>query len=300
MSSYSICIATYKRPLGLRSLLDSLEVQELDPGDSVEILVVDNDPRSSESVVEHFAASSRFDVRYLTQPEQNISVTRNVAVEAAQGDFVWFIDDDEVAISNCLALLASAQREFDADGVFGPVIPEFESPQPRWIADSSVFNRPIHATGNTSTSYRTSNTLVRTSLLKGADGPFDPDFGITGGSDSMLFRQLAREGAYFIDSADAVVYETVTASRSTWEWMTARRRRQGQNFARQTVILNDGALNAEVASMLAKAAVLLVTHGAAALWKFRSEERSSEHRLRLHANIGKFEGVRGVLTERML
>ena len=106
MSLYSVCIATYRRPDGLARLLQSIEDQVIVDDCEVEIVVVDNDPGSAEDVVSQFAANSRFPVRYLTQSEPNISITRNVAVASALGEFIWFIDDDEVASPTCLAQLS--------------------------------------------------------------------------------------------------------------------------------------------------------------------------------------------------
>ncbi len=300
MRSISVCVATYKRLEGLRALLESIENQVLEPGDEVEIIVVDNDPRTSEESVHEFAETSRFTVVYLTQPEQNISLTRNVAVEAATGEYLWFVDDDEVAIPECLSRLIKALEDYDADGVFGPVLPSFEADPPSWMEGSSIFNREIGVTGERSEGNRTSNTLVRASTLSVIPGPFDRDFGISGGSDSMLFRQLAEQGALFIDSADAFVYEAVPANRANWTWMKARSRRQGQNYGRQTVMLSDGVRNKSVAIMLAKATILLVGSAGGAALTWRDRAKRSEFLLRLATNVGKFEGVRGVVTERML
>ncbi|MDW3178136.1 MAG: glycosyltransferase family 2 protein [Acidimicrobiia bacterium] len=298
MPLYSICIATYQRPEGLLDLLESIEAQQLTDDMSVEIIVVDNDPRSSETVVRDFGERSRFPVQYLTQPEQNISLTRNVAVAAASGEFIWFVDDDETAIPECLARLSAALHEFDAAGVFGPVIPVFETEQPEWVEKSSVFNRPIGVTGGKAHGYRTSNTLVRTDALALVEGPFDADFGISGGSDSMLFRELAAKGLRFIDSGDAFVSEVVPSNRATWSWMRTRFRRQGQNYARQTVMLNGGVWTKPVMWMLCKALVQipLTLAGIAISWPNRY--RRSEWQLRMWSNIGKFEGVRGTTSVR--
>ena len=299
MPRYSICIATYKRPEGLSLLLESIEAQELDLDDSVEIIIVDNDPPSAQGLVAEFAAASRFPIRYLTQPEQNISTTRNLAVHEATGDYVWFVDDDEVAIPECLSRLGKAMSDFDADGVFGPVIPQFESKQPEWMESSSLFNRAIGVTGRRSEVYRTSNTLVKRELLLTIPGPFDPNFGISGGSDSLLFRQLANNGAFFIDSSDAIVYEDVPDSRADWYWMKTRMRRQGQNYTRQIVMTNGGVVNTSVAWMLAKAAVQIP--GSVLGWAVSrdSEARKREFQLRLWSNIGKFEGLAGTISVRM-
>jgi succinoglycan biosynthesis protein ExoM len=295
---YSVCIATYQRPTGLLCLLESIEARVLGPDIDLEIIIVDNDPGSSEDLVSTFAATSRFPIRYLTQPEQNISITRNVAVREAAGDFIWFVDDDEVAAPECLSRLASALHEFDADGVFGPVLPEFEGEQPEWIQTSPAFNRPIGVTGVVSQGYRTSNTLVRSEILKESEGPFDPAYGVSGGSDSMLFRTLAREGRHFIDSADAFVVETIPANRANWEWMSGRIRRQGQNYARQTIALSGGALSPPVLSLSGKALIQIVSSASLSLLYWRNQPQRRRWLLRLWSNLGKLEGVGGAVSVR--
>jgi len=57
-TDFSICIATYLRPLGLARLLDSLERLKLPSGLRVETIVVDNDEDgSARSIVESRADS---------------------------------------------------------------------------------------------------------------------------------------------------------------------------------------------------------------------------------------------------
>ena len=298
MPRCTACIATYRRPEGLRRLLNSIEAQELDRSVDLDVIVVDNDPETARAVVEDFEQTGRFPIRYLTQPEPNISVTRNVAVEAATGELLWFVDDDEVASPGCLQRLVDALERFDASGVFGPVLPEFEGDPPEWVRRSSAYNRPIGVTGRTSISYRTSNTLVRADVLGEMEGPFDPDFGVSGGSDSLLFRALAERGHRFIDSGDASVTELVPEARANWSWMRTRFRRQGQNYARQIVVLSGGIANPRVVAMLLKAAIQIPPMlGLAAIRWHRRHDRN-EALLRLWSNVGKYEGVAGVMSAR--
>jgi succinoglycan biosynthesis protein ExoM len=298
VSLYSVCIATYRRPIGLERLLQSIEDQVIVDDSEVEIIVVDNDPGSAKDVVSRFAANSRFPVHYLIQSEPNISITRNLAVASARGEFIWFIDDDEVASRTCLARLSDALVTYDADGVFGPVLPQFEDGTADWIRRSSAFNRPIGVTGTRSFGYRTSNTLVRTDVLLTQDGPFDPAFGITGGSDSMLFRLLAKEGRFFIDSSDAFVTEDVPPDRANWEWMRNRIRRQGQNYGRQVVVLAGSAFSPSVVWMLSKALLQIARTFVLSVLNWRDQNQRSEWLLRLWSNVGKFEGVRGTTSVR--
>lgn len=285
----SACIATYRRPVGLQRLLQSLEQQELAEPISVEIIVVDNDPPSAEAMVSAHAAVSRFSVHYLTQAEPNISLTRNAGVAAASGEFVWFVDDDEVARPDCLQELLWALEAHSADAVFGPVLPDFESAPPAWL--QPLFDRAIHPTGSRSLAYRTGNTLVRRSTLQTVDGPFDPAFGLTGGEDTFFFRQLDNAGFVLIDSAEAIVTETVPAERASWPWLRARMQRQGQNWARQTVTLEGGRLRPGSAVMAGKAIAQVLGWAAAAAWRWRDRTERSRHLLRMWTNVGKLKGM---------
>lgn len=296
MRLVSICIATYQRLSGLSDLLASLEAQDLPVNLDIEILIVDNDPPSAQQLVAAHALRSRFTVHYLTQPEPNISLTRNVAVAAAQGELIWFIDDDEVAEPSCLRLLALALDEHHADVVYGPVVPSFEAPVPDWMRP--LYERQIQATGTPSKAHRTGNTLVRTAALKLVDGPFDAAYGVSGGSDGLLFRQLENGGLRLIESADAVVKEVVPATRSTWKWLRSRTRRQGQNYGRQTVSLEGGVWTTGTGSMLLRAVVQVIMWSGAAAASWPNRTRRSQFLLRLWTNIGKIEGVAGAVSRR--
>ena len=296
MPLVSVCIATYRRPDGLRNLLESIGLQDVPSNLELEVLVVDNDPPSAESTVQAFHDACPFPVHYLSQTEPNISLTRNVAVDKAAGDLIWFIDDDEVADPTCLRELFSAMHNFEADVVFGPVIPVFETPAPEWM--KPLHARPIHPTGSISQAHRTSNTLARTSALRLVDGPFNRAYGVTGGSDGLLFSQLERQGLKLVNSAEAIVRETVPPERATWDWLRARMRRMGQNYGRQTASLEGGALKLPVLWMAAKALIQVLGWGGAAVINWRDRAKRSQLLLRMWTNVGKLEGLRGVSSLR--
>jgi len=292
----SICIATYRRPAGLRDLLASIERQETERALCVEIIVVDNSPPDAENIVEEAASASRFAVRYLTQPEQNISLTRNVAVSAATGTWLWFVDDDEIADPNCLDRLLTAAQTHNADAVFGPVRSSFPEPPAEWMQE--LFERPISTTGAISTANRTSNTLVRRDLLATVDGPFDVAYGKSGGSDSFLFRQLANAGARLIDSSDAFVTEEVPPNRATLAWLRRRHRVQGQNYARQTVTLAGTRRSLDVVQVAAKAVAQVIFSFASMGLNWGKKTDRERSRLRLLTNVGKLEGLWGTTSVR--
>jgi len=91
-----VCICTYKRPNLLKRLLKALDLQRTDGLFSYSIVVVDNDEcKSAQPVVVSFQQETKLEVKYFVEPEQNIALARNKAVENARGDFIAFIDDDE-------------------------------------------------------------------------------------------------------------------------------------------------------------------------------------------------------------
>ena len=91
-----VCVCTYQRPELLRRSLSKLEVQETEGLFDYSIVIVDNDrAASARQIVESLARQSQISISYYLEPEQNIALARNRAVDNAQGDFIAFIDDDE-------------------------------------------------------------------------------------------------------------------------------------------------------------------------------------------------------------
>ena len=127
----TVCVCTYRRPDLLRNLLEDLRQQDTGGLFTYSILVVDNDHRrSASSVVSEFAALHEVHVEYYVEPEQNIALARNKAIEHASGDFVVFIDDDESPIQRWLLALFEACSKHNAHGVLGPVHPRYAEAPP--------------------------------------------------------------------------------------------------------------------------------------------------------------------------
>lgn len=251
----SVCVATYRRPELLEKLLVSLERQDLDDDVMVEVIVVDNDAEGSgEPVVRKFRNTSSVRFYYLTQPVKNISLTRNVAVANAVGQYLLFIDDDEVASHRWVCTLLATLRAFGADGVIGPVIPEFNDLTPRWMRCRDLFYAPILPTGAAPPKY-TSNCLVTATLLKGPEGPFDPCYGITGGEDTHLFDSLEQRGARFVYCREAYVSEYLPPSRTRLLYLFMRGLRAGNSHTRRTIEFSGSRHLATRLFMLSKALI---------------------------------------------
>jgi glycosyltransferase involved in cell wall biosynthesis len=228
--SAAILVATYRRPDTLQVLLDQLEEIVASPpaGWSVDVVVCDNDPDASAKTT--CVDRTRAPI-YVHEPTPGIAAARNALVEAAPDvSVIAFIDDDERPEPGWLGALLAAFERYDADVVTGPVISDFDVTPPSWLAPS--FDRPRQATGTAVEWPRTGNVLIRRAALEQPPLRFRLEYGMTGGSDSMLFLELARRGASMLWCDEAVVHEAVPAGRTTLRWVLRRSFRLGNTHTR--------------------------------------------------------------------
>jgi succinoglycan biosynthesis protein ExoM len=229
MPHISVCICAYKRPHFLKRLLDALG--GLDSGQlfTYSVVVADNDrARSSQAVVTAFAAVSSIPVSYCVQPQQNIALARNTAIEHAKGDFIAFIDDDEFPTRGWLLHLFETCTRYEADGALGPVKPHFDDVPPAWVLDGGFYHRPTHPTGFVIDwrTGRTGNLLINRRILAAEAEPFRPEF--LSGEDTDFFRRVIAKGHRFVWCNEAVVYETVPAGRWRRTFMLRRALMRGR------------------------------------------------------------------------
>lgn len=212
-----ICICTYKRPDLLERLLTELQLQKTDQLFTYSVLVVDNDyNQSAQDTVLSFKGRSIISIGYYIEPQQNIALARNKAIEYSQSDFVAFIDDDEFPDYEWLLNLYKSYCRFNADGVLGPVKPHFETEPPRWIIEGKLCERKTFETGYVLRNYsdtRTGNVLLNKKIFDKEASPFNPDFGRTGGEDTDFFRRMMEKGYLFVWCNEAFVYENVPLNR---------------------------------------------------------------------------------------
>jgi glycosyltransferase involved in cell wall biosynthesis len=209
--------------------LEGLVSQDTDGLFTYSILVVDNDhSESAKEVVFDFATRSAIPVRYYMQPEQNISLTRNKAVDNATGNFIAFIDDDECPTEHWLLTLFRARSKYDADGVLGPVKPQFDDKTPKWVIKGRFYDRPTYPTGSVidGRKGRTGNVLLRKEIFAPGEQPFRPEF-LTG-EDQDFFGRMIEKGYVFIWCDEAVAFEVIPPSRWRRTFMIRRALLRGQ------------------------------------------------------------------------
>jgi succinoglycan biosynthesis protein ExoM len=236
----SVCIATHKRPELLKYLLQSLNNQKTGGVFGYSLVVVDNDAGgSAKAVVAGFKKASLIKVEYHIQPVKNISLTRNMCVGKSRGDYIAFIDDDEYACGEWLYELYSTLTKYRADVVHGYVEAEFLRPVTSFRRKLFCFTH-YHTLGKPDVRQgqrnyiikATNNCLIKSSIIKKYEQPFDLTYGLTGGSDTEFFMRVAGTGACFCWAANAVVYERVSLKRCRLSNIIKRILRTGNVFIR--------------------------------------------------------------------
>jgi succinoglycan biosynthesis protein ExoM len=219
----TVCICTYKRANLLPHLLSELELQDTNGLFTFSIVVVDNDAaKSAEKVIAEFASTSKIRTSYHVEPNQNIALARNKAVQNAEGNFVCFIDDDEFPGRDWLLTLFTAYTRYGVDGVLGPVKPHFDEGSPRWVIKGKFYERLTYNTGHliSGSEGRTGNVLLKRELFSVRESPFRPEF--RSGEDQDFFTRMIGKGYRFVWCNEAVAYEVVPPSRWKRTFMLRR------------------------------------------------------------------------------
>lgn len=225
----AVCVITFQRPEGLQRLLEGLNKLTFSKCQTpnIEVIIVDNDDdaKSAAQVCQQIGANFQWELKYNTEPKRGISFARNKAIASISADtnFVAFIDDDEVPVSNWLDELLSVQQTYTADVVGGPVIPYFVGKNvPQWVLDGKFFERQRLATGNPIEIAFTHNSLVRAEIFSKFNPVFQERFALTGGEDVHFFMGLHHQGYKMVWADDATVTEWIPENRTNIPWILRR------------------------------------------------------------------------------
>lgn len=279
MTTISIVIPTYRRPEMLRRAIASAVAQQgaqQSVEAAFEIVVVDNDAAgSARDTVAEAAAASSVPLRYVAEPRSGISHARNAGVANAGGRYLAFLDDDEEAAPGWLAAFLAAIAETGADAVVGPVRPRFPPGMPVDAYRHTVYTRDAGVATGTRLRHWSGigNTLLdKERCFVAAAEPFDPRLGLTGGEDSLFFRQLLRRGGKLVWCAEAVAWESIEADKLAPRYLLRRAFRGAQTTTYVCTAVRPPELGRAAYFMAAGAAqVLLYAPAALALRALRGE-----------------------------
>lgn len=285
METVSISIASIGRP-SLADTLQSLAKLPRSEDLKVGVLIADDSRDGAATQLFESLDLGGLPVTCLPVASGNISLARNALLDAAEGDWIVFVDDDEWVEPDWLARLLSCQRDFEADVVIGPVLPDYPADTPAWLVRANPLYKDWGRRGERLSTGRGGNTLVRVRLIRELGLRFDPAFGVTGGEDTAFFAEAASRGAVIVATDDAIAHEHVPPERLSPPIILRRAVRAGQSYALLQQSRHTGAaarilflLDAAAKSGLAAVLALL----------FRPIDRAHHFRMRqkLARNLGK-------------
>lgn len=106
----TIILTIYNKEAYLRRAFDALLNQKDVNGDVYEVLAInDGSTDGSALIIEEYVKSDGR-VHVLTQENQGLSMARNNGVEAARGEYVWFVDADDTISRNAVSLICGAAK----------------------------------------------------------------------------------------------------------------------------------------------------------------------------------------------
>jgi glucosyl-dolichyl phosphate glucuronosyltransferase len=218
----SVVVCTHNRAALLDQALESLVSQTLDRS-QFEIIVVNNcSSDDTAGVVERYKAHRAGEVllRSVDEPVLGLGHARNTGWQAAQGDYVAFMDDDAKADPHWLERALDLLRQHAAMpvAVGGQIRPLYVSPKPAWYKDEYE----VRSWGEVSRrlvsgeSFSGSNMIVSKAILRRLNG-FDASVGMRGervsmGEETVLFNKIWHalgDQTLLMYSPDLVVYHAV-------------------------------------------------------------------------------------------
>lgn len=225
-----VCICSYRRPQ-ITQTLTALAAQTL-PADSFRIIVADNTrERGSRDLVLGLGDELSLNLHYVHAPSDNVSIARNACLDAARGEWLAFIDDDERPVENWLSALFEESQRGQWDAVLGPVIAIYDETAPEWLRRASLHStKPVWRNGVIATGYA-GNVLFRRVFAKRHALRFRIDLGTRGGEDDDFFYRFRDAGGSIGYAPAALCYEQVDSARADLAWVLRRKFRAGRSHA---------------------------------------------------------------------
>lgn len=214
----SVIIPTYHPKDYLWKTLESLQAQTLPAEDFEVIIVLNGEVEPYDAQIRNYIESAhcRFHTQLLTTSPPGVSNARNLAIDAARGSFLCFIDDDDWVSAIYLEELI---RHADDSTVVASMVKNYIQHDGTYSEDylAQAFER---CSKKATVSLTEGRSLLSSSCCKIipraviADARFDTD--ITHGEDALFMATISpRIKAIRLSSPEAIYYRRVhTASAS--------------------------------------------------------------------------------------
>ena len=230
MTTVAICICTYMREGLLGECLDSIADMQAPSDLDVQVVVIDNDASASSSpLVSKRRETFPFQLSYVCEPKRGIPCARNRAIVEAQvirSDYLVFIDDDERVAREWLVILFDyCQQKGGRAVIHGGVEPVLPPTAPAHLR--ALYQKNKRKTGDRLNACATNNVIVPVWLTTELGLRFDESNPLAGGTDTIFFTQAVAQGVEIFECSEALVRETIPASRVTLSWWSKRKYRAG-------------------------------------------------------------------------
>jgi glycosyltransferase involved in cell wall biosynthesis len=220
----SVILCTYNRAESLRKTLETFSRLVVSPDLKWELLLVNNNSKDhTPEVIDEFARSSQFTVKYVFAKTQGRSNALNTGIAVATGEILAFTDDDVLLHPDWLSNLVQTFKDFGCAGVAGRIIPVWNQPRPSWL-EMEEQQVVVHFEFGDKTKPLDrpplgANSAFHRSMFE-KYGLFRPDLGVSGNQritceDTEFGFRLLRGGEKIVYCAKAVIYHPVNPSRIT-------------------------------------------------------------------------------------
>jgi len=288
----SVILCTYNRAARLQATLESFTRLVYPPSLAWELLVVDNNSNDqTRNVIQQFAATANFCVRYVFEGTQGRSAAMNAGIAVARGQIIVFTDDDILLHPGWLYSLKRTFDEYDCVAVGGKIVPTWNHPKPDWLEmedQQAVANfdlgddfKQIHI------SPMGANSAFRKDVFS-KYGLFRLDLGIRGSThtitcdDTEFGLRLMRAGEKIIYCPAAIIYHPVDPDRATKRYFLSWYYYNGVSLTRTAGLPDFGVFYFGVPRWLYRE--LFINLGR---WMFSvSANRRFHHKLRTYRSIG--------------
>lgn len=288
----SVLIASMGRPF-LAKTLASIAAARVPAGEELAVIIADDSP---DGAVGRLLSTIESPLAITVVPVAagNVSLARNACLDAAKGEWLIFVDDDEIVEPDWIEGHLSAARDFRADAVFGPVFPVYPEGTPEWFRTANPLFQDWgwNDDGRESWRGRTGNTLMRHAVI--GNLRFDPEFGRTGGEDHDFFLRFAAAGHRMVVTNRARAHEDVPAARANAGYALGRAVRGGQIYARRH--LQAKGRMAVLAFMVDASVKFVVASGLSLALRPLKRARAFSWAMRAALNRGKLQGAAGAPT----
>ena len=223
----SVLLCTLNRAHYLDELLGRLVAQELPGNLKAEIVVVDNGSTDeTRATVERSAERGGVPIRFVFEPTRGVHQARNRSIKEGRGEWLAFLDDDELPDSRWLAGLLDAADETGAQVLGGSVLLKLSEETLQGLGPetrASLRERAASRFGDRVAPFRrgampgTDNLLMSRVVLDEVGG-FDESMTM-GGADLDLMIRARNAGfeSWYVPSA--VVWHRIPADRLTAEFL---------------------------------------------------------------------------------